>query len=91
MNLCYSSQQINKICRNEVEIHSVICTYLKSDDDAVPLCSGAVGRDSLHSSQPGRLLEVHVEYDGPAGGLPLQPGVHGVTGAAHQHTNLSAC
>ena len=55
------------------------------------LRSGAVRRDPFHSAQPGRVLEVHAEHIRPAGGLPLQPRVHGPPRTPVQRPDPSAC
>lgn len=59
-----------------------------SDCYTVLLCSGAVGWDSFHSSQPGRVLEVYVKHNRPAAGLPLQPGLYELSRASHQRPDL---
>lgn len=65
---------------------SLVSKRLCSD----PPCPGAVWRDPLHTAQPGRVLEVWRQRVRPAGGLPLQPGVHGRARPAVQRPDLSA-
>lgn len=57
---------------------------------SVLLCSGAVRRHPLHSSKPGRVLEVRGDHDRPEGGLSLQPRFHGLSWSSHQHPDLGA-